>query len=77
MSFLDWYHFASFVRCVVRDLGSSFRLGQHRLGLCNLGFGRAGLLGGSELVFELGDGVGDALLEGAEDGLGLFDRGLL
>lgn len=63
---------SSFVR-----LGSSLGLGQDRLGLRNFGLGGGCLLSGSELVFELGDGVGDALLEGAKDGLGLLDGGLL
>lgn len=59
-------------------LGSSLGLGEHRLCLGNFCLGgSASLLRGRDLVLELGDGVGDALLKGAKDTLCLLDGGLL
>lgn len=56
---------------------SSLGLGEHRLGLSNLGLGGGRLLRGRQLVLELGHRVGDALLQGPKDGLCLLDGGFL
>ncbi len=59
-------------------LGSSLGLREDRLGLGDFRlWGCAALLRSGDLVLELGDGVGDALLEGSKDALCLLDGGFL